>query len=70
MPLYEYHCEACGKAFEQIVRFSDADLKPSCPFCGADNASKTVTAAASFGASSFESSHSSGSSCSPRGRFT
>jgi putative FmdB family regulatory protein len=26
MPLYEYHCEACGKTFEVIQKFSDEPL--------------------------------------------
>ena len=33
MPLYEYECEACGKRFEKIQKFSDppADV---CVHCG------------------------------------
>ena len=33
MPLYEYECEACGKRFEKIQKFSDppADV---CAHCG------------------------------------
>jgi putative FmdB family regulatory protein len=31
MPIYEYHCEDCGKHFEQLVRSSSA--KPACPGC-------------------------------------
>lgn len=27
MPLYEYRCEACGKVFEKIEKFSDAPLQ-------------------------------------------
>ena len=27
MPLYEYHCSKCGKTFELIQRFSDAELE-------------------------------------------
>jgi len=33
MPLYEYHCEACGRRFEKIVKFSDPPLE-TCPTCG------------------------------------
>ena len=33
MPLYEYECEACGKRFEKIQKFSDAPLEV-CELCG------------------------------------
>jgi putative FmdB family regulatory protein len=33
MPLYEYECEACGKRFEIIQRFSDAS-PDACRLCG------------------------------------
>jgi putative FmdB family regulatory protein len=33
MPLYEYHCENCGKVFELLRRMSDSDCDVSCPDC-------------------------------------
>jgi putative FmdB family regulatory protein len=33
MPLYEYQCEACGKRFEVIRKFSDPPLD-ICTSCG------------------------------------
>ena len=33
MPLYEYHCEACGERFELIRKFSDPPLDV-CDKCG------------------------------------
>ena len=33
MPLYEYQCEACGKRFEQIQKFSDPHTE-LCAECG------------------------------------
>jgi putative FmdB family regulatory protein len=33
MPLYEYACDACGRRFEQIQKFSDAPLE-ICVECG------------------------------------
>lgn len=32
MPIYEYHCYACNKDFEELVFGDDA---PACPHCGA-----------------------------------
>ena len=33
MPLYEYTCDACGRQFELIRKFSDPPLE-KCPTCG------------------------------------
>lgn len=33
MPLYEYECDACGKRFERIQKFSDPPIEV-CPNCG------------------------------------
>ena len=33
MPLYEYRCDACGRRFEKIQKFSDAPLE-TCELCG------------------------------------
>jgi putative FmdB family regulatory protein len=33
MPLYEYQCDACGKRFEVIQKFSDAAVD-ACRHCG------------------------------------
>jgi putative FmdB family regulatory protein len=33
MPLYEYLCDACGRRFEKIHKFSDPAPDP-CPHCG------------------------------------
>ena len=70
MPLYEYHCNKCGKGFEQIIPFSEADLIPSCPFCGDKDTSKKISLAASFGSSSPGPVASSGNSCGSGGGFT
>ena len=33
MPLYEYECDACGRRFELIQKFSDSPVK-KCTVCG------------------------------------
>ena len=33
MPLYEYECDACGKRFELIRKFSESELD-ACTLCG------------------------------------
>ena len=45
MPIYEYECAACGKAFEAIRKFSDPPLE-SCAECGAPDPKKLISAAA------------------------
>lgn len=34
MPLYEYHCQSCGKNFDKLQSIEGRDLV-SCPDCGA-----------------------------------
>ncbi len=69
MPMYEYQCNNCGEAFEQIVRFSEADLLPVCPACGARETRKKISVAAFIGAPSPSLSVGS-SSCGSGGRFS
>lgn len=33
MPLYEYRCDDCSKAFEMLRRMSEADTGVVCPKC-------------------------------------
>lgn len=41
MPIYEYHCPACDKHFELLVRSSTI---PACPQCGVTALDKCVSA--------------------------
>lgn len=34
MPIYDYHCDACGHSFSQVQSYTDATLD-ICPQCGA-----------------------------------
>jgi len=63
MPLYEYECVTCGEEFEQIVSFSQSDLKPVCPHCNGAETRKKISISASFGSSTNGSYSTSGSSC-------
>ena len=45
MPLYEYECEACGKRFEKIQKFSDP-LADVCPHCGKSPVRKLLSSPA------------------------
>jgi len=45
MPLYEYHCRACGARFERIRKFSDPPLD-QCPTCGSDQVDKLISSPA------------------------
>ncbi|HQT81798.1 MAG: FmdB family transcriptional regulator [Ferrovum sp. 37-45-19] len=44
MPLYEYRCQACGKASEMLQKMSDPP-KTLCPHCGQEALAKQVSAA-------------------------
>ena len=52
MPLYEYVCDTCGEEFEQMMRFSEADISPACPKCGGPYTIKKISRVGSFGDSS------------------
>ena len=41
MPIYEYHCEKCGKDFECLVMGSD---EPECPHCESKEVSRLLSA--------------------------
>lgn len=41
MPLHDYHCTACDRDFELLVRASE---EPSCPACGSGQLDKLVSA--------------------------
>ena len=41
MPLYDYHCPACGHTFETLLR---AGSTPACPRCGSTALDKQVSA--------------------------
>ena len=45
MPLYEYHCDACGREFELIRKFSDPPLE-KCPHCGSGPVHKLMSSPA------------------------
>lgn len=46
MPLYDYHCKSCGKAFEMLVR---ADRPPMCPSCRGTDLERAVSRLAPAG---------------------
>lgn len=43
MPIYDYHCSACGHELEIMQKISD-DPITTCPNCHAETLSKQVTA--------------------------
>lgn len=44
MPLYEYVCQACGKPFEKLLGFSQADQPQVCPSCGETHSRRKLSA--------------------------
>ena len=52
MPLYEYECDACGRRFEQIQKFSDPPVA-ACPTCGGSVKKLVSTPAIQFKGSGF-----------------
>jgi len=46
MPIYDYHCPACGHRFEALVRFG---ATPACPECASTALDKCVSPIAPAG---------------------
>lgn len=42
MPIYEYHCPACGNELEIIQKISDSPLT-DCPKCGKSSLEKVIS---------------------------
>jgi putative FmdB family regulatory protein len=47
MPLYEYHCEGCGKDFEEQQSLSFKPAETECPYCCAKQAIRKISQFAS-----------------------
>lgn len=48
MPIYDYHCRACDKDFELLVR---SGTVPACPACGSQELEKCISLTAPAGKS-------------------
>ena len=47
MPIFEYHCRDCGRAFETFVT---GDRRPACPGCQGENLAKLLSRPGMVGA--------------------
>lgn len=45
MPIYEYICDKCSEAFEELIF---GDNVPSCPKCGSAKTTKKISCPSSF----------------------
>jgi putative FmdB family regulatory protein len=70
MPLYEYVCKDCGESFEMMVRFTEGELKQSCPNCAGSNTHKKISRVGAFGPSSSDTSSSTGTGCGSSSGFS
>lgn len=43
MPMYEYHCQACGRDYEELVRGGTRDEDVVCPECGERQSRRKVS---------------------------
>jgi putative FmdB family regulatory protein len=63
MPIYEFECRECGKAFEKLVRISSEATEVQCPACGSQKLEEKIS---SFAAVS-NGSTSKAANCAPTG---
>ncbi len=47
MPIYEFHCEDCGKNFERLVMIASALDSVTCKHCKSSNIKKILSATSS-----------------------
>ena len=52
MPIYEYQCQDCGKNFELLRSFSQADAQTTCQSCGSDSVKRLLSVVNAFSAGS------------------
>ncbi|MEN8200595.1 MAG: zinc ribbon domain-containing protein [Thermodesulfobacteriota bacterium] len=43
MPIYEFHCEECGKNFESLIMISSALDDVTCKHCNSSNIKKLIS---------------------------
>ena len=43
MPMYEYHCEGCGRDFEEQQSMSFAAAETECPYCYMKKATRKIS---------------------------
>ena len=51
MPIYEFHCDACGADFEELFRSSSEKRKMVCPKCSSAKVHKKMSSFAMGGGS-------------------
>jgi putative FmdB family regulatory protein len=52
MPVYEYHCQQCGKVFGHLFRTlkaAEAGDTPPCPACGGSDVQRLISSIAVLG---------------------
>jgi putative FmdB family regulatory protein len=61
MPIFEFHCQNCGKEFEHLVFRTDEEVK--CPECGQESVNKLMSTCAAKVGHKFTSTSKAGASC-------
>jgi len=68
MPIYEYACDACGKAFEELIIRRSDEAEVACPACKGRKVSRLMSRSSSrSGGGAGGSGVASGPSCGPVG---
>jgi putative FmdB family regulatory protein len=65
MPIYEYACQDCGKAFEELIVRKSDEAEVVCPACKSKEVGRQMSAPAAYGGSGGHS-HG-GGGCAPGG---
>jgi putative FmdB family regulatory protein len=49
MPVYEFHCDACGADFDALVEDQDQDQPVECPLCHSLETQKELSLYSTYG---------------------
>lgn len=49
MPVYEYHCDSCGSAFDALVEEKDIDQAVECPLCHSHDTQQDINLYSVYG---------------------
>jgi putative FmdB family regulatory protein len=66
MPIYDYICTPCSKAFEKLVLSKSDEAEVTCPVCSSAEVSRTISRPAAVRTQG-DAGHGSAPACSPFG---
>jgi putative FmdB family regulatory protein len=67
MPLYEYHCQACGHEFDKLTPIGSRNRAVDCPLCGSPRTERATVSLFATGSGSMTGAGIAEADCAPAG---